>query len=215
MLVSAIFAKDLNGVIGNGNKLPWPHNKADMSFFQQHTLGKPVIVGRKTYETLPFPLYGRVVIVVSRSYTDEEVTEEFRNNERTKVCVVEKVNSIEKAFKVAKSYYKWAEVLRRKIDVALEKNPDPIHEIFNEVVIIGGAEIYKQTIDRVNMVYESVINGEFDGDVNIPDEVTKFINEKMVSVFYRQVEQTGVNEKIPHEVTFTIYRLCFEGLLEK
>ncbi|MGB5275946.1 MAG: type 3 dihydrofolate reductase [Gammaproteobacteria bacterium] len=66
MLVSIIAAMDRNRLIGNKNQLPW-HLPADLAHFKQVTLGKPVIMGRKTYESIGRPLPGRDNIVLTRS----------------------------------------------------------------------------------------------------------------------------------------------------
>ena len=50
MIVSLIWAMSENRVIGNNNRLPW-HLPADMRWFRQNTLGKPIVMGRKTYES--------------------------------------------------------------------------------------------------------------------------------------------------------------------
>jgi dihydrofolate reductase len=55
-----------NGVIGRDNGLPW-HLPEDLRYFKRTTLGKPVIMGRKTYESIGKPLPDRPNIVVSRS----------------------------------------------------------------------------------------------------------------------------------------------------
>lgn len=68
-LLALIAACARGGVIGIGNKLPW-HLPEDMKFFRETTRGKPVIMGRKTWESLPDafrPLPGRLNIVVSRN----------------------------------------------------------------------------------------------------------------------------------------------------
>lgn len=65
-----IFACDLNGVIGKNGDLPW-RQSTDLQFFKKTTLGKTVIMGRKTWESLPFPLPGRRNIVISRSNRDD------------------------------------------------------------------------------------------------------------------------------------------------
>ncbi len=57
-----------NGVIGRGNGLPW-RLKSDMQHFRALTMGKPVIMGRKTYLSIGKPLKGRTTIVVSRDRT--------------------------------------------------------------------------------------------------------------------------------------------------
>jgi dihydrofolate reductase len=54
-----------NGVIGRGNTLPW-RLKSDMQHFRSRTMGKPVVMGRKTYLSIGKPLAGRTTIVVSR-----------------------------------------------------------------------------------------------------------------------------------------------------
>ena len=66
MLVSIIAAMDRNRLIGNENRLPW-HLPADLAHFKQVTMGRPVIMGRKTYESIGRPLPGRTNIVLSRS----------------------------------------------------------------------------------------------------------------------------------------------------
>lgn len=65
MIISLIAAMDRNRLIGNKNKLPW-HLPADFSHFKSTTMGKPVIMGRKTYESIGKPLPGRTNIVLSR-----------------------------------------------------------------------------------------------------------------------------------------------------
>jgi dihydrofolate reductase len=62
LLVAAIAQ---NGVIGRGNALPW-RLKSDMQHFRALTMGKPVVIGRKTYLSIGKPLSGRTTIVVSR-----------------------------------------------------------------------------------------------------------------------------------------------------
>ncbi len=63
ILIVAAIAE--NGVIGRGNALPW-RLKSDMQHFRALTMGKPVIMGRKTYFSIGKPLAGRTTIVVSR-----------------------------------------------------------------------------------------------------------------------------------------------------
>lgn len=68
MVLNLIFARARNGVIGQGNTLPW-HLSEDLAHFKRHTLGQPVIMGRKTWDSLPppfRPLPGRSNIVITR-----------------------------------------------------------------------------------------------------------------------------------------------------
>ena len=66
MIISLIAAMDKNRLIGNKNQLPW-HLPADFAHFKSVTMGKPIIMGRKTYESIGKPLPGRSNIVLSRN----------------------------------------------------------------------------------------------------------------------------------------------------
>jgi dihydrofolate reductase len=65
MIISAIVAVSENNAIGKDNQLPW-HLPEDLKFFKRTTMGKPILMGRKTYESLGKPLPGRLNIVLSR-----------------------------------------------------------------------------------------------------------------------------------------------------
>ncbi|MBV1930403.1 MAG: dihydrofolate reductase [Porticoccaceae bacterium] len=64
-IIALIVAVADNGVIGNNNELPW-RISADLKYFRQVTLGKPIIMGRRTYESIGKPLPGRTNIVMTR-----------------------------------------------------------------------------------------------------------------------------------------------------
>lgn len=65
-MVSAIFAIDDCGAMGNENKLPWPPIPEDFAWFKKHTLNKVVVMGYKTWDSLPIkPLPGRINVVLS------------------------------------------------------------------------------------------------------------------------------------------------------
>jgi dihydrofolate reductase len=76
-----------NRIIGKDNQMPW-HLPADFVWFKRCTMGKPVVMGRKTYESIGRPLPGRLNIVISR---DDSLSIEG----------VETVTSIEQALEVA------------------------------------------------------------------------------------------------------------------
>lgn len=65
MIISAIVAIAENYAIGKDNQLPW-HLPEDLKFFKRTTMGKPVIMGRKTYDSMGKPLPGRLNIIISR-----------------------------------------------------------------------------------------------------------------------------------------------------
>jgi dihydrofolate reductase len=64
--ISLIVARARNGVIGKDGKLPW-HISADLQFFKRTTVGKPIVMGRKTFESIGRPLPRRTNIVVTHS----------------------------------------------------------------------------------------------------------------------------------------------------
>jgi dihydrofolate reductase len=64
-ILSMIVATADNNIIGKDNDMPW-HLPADLAYFKKNTLGKPIIMGRKTFESIGRPLPGRRNIVISR-----------------------------------------------------------------------------------------------------------------------------------------------------
>ncbi|WP_053376197.1 dihydrofolate reductase [Paenibacillus sp. FJAT-27812] len=67
MTITLIAAMDRNRTIGIGNKLPW-RLPAEMAFFKKMTIGKTVLMGRKTFESLPKPLVDRRNVVLTRQH---------------------------------------------------------------------------------------------------------------------------------------------------
>jgi len=65
-MISLIVAMDEQGLIGRDNQLPW-HLPADLRYFKQTTMGRPVVMGRKTFESIGKPLPGRRNVIVTRN----------------------------------------------------------------------------------------------------------------------------------------------------
>jgi len=128
-LLSLITAMDSNRLIGKNNALPW-HLPADLAFFKQTTMGKPIIMGRKTFTSIGQVLPGRKNIVVTRD-----------NNFKAPDCEI--AVSIDHAITLA--------------------------EESAEVMLIGGASLYQQTIERADIIYLTLIHHEFDGDTWFPE----------------------------------------------
>ncbi len=87
MIISMIAAMADNRIIGKDNQMPW-HLPADFAWFKRCTIGKPVVMGRKTYESIGRPLPGRQNIVITR-------------DESLRIEGVTTVTSIEQALEVA------------------------------------------------------------------------------------------------------------------
>lgn len=69
MRLSLVVAMDMDNGIGKNGTMPWPRLPRDMARFKAVTMGKPVILGRKTWDSIGRPLPGRHLIVVSRDAT--------------------------------------------------------------------------------------------------------------------------------------------------
>lgn len=137
-MINIIVATSINGVIGCNNKLIW-YLPTDLKKFKEITSGHPVIMGRKTYESIGKPLKNRRNIIISR-------------NKNYKVDGGEVVFSLEDAIKLTN----------------------------NNCFIIGGGEIYNQSIGIADKIYLTIINKEFEGDVKFPklnDEWIKIKSE--------------------------------------
>lgn len=137
MKLAIIVAAARNGVIGCNNQLPW-HLPQDLKYFKTVTFGKPIIMGRKTYESIGRPLPGRTNIVITR------------DAQWSAVDGVIVVNSIENALKEAQKVLKKAS------------------SEMDEAIIIGGAEIYRSMLKTVDKVYLTRIGRDFEGDAWFP-----------------------------------------------
>ncbi|NVK01418.1 MAG: dihydrofolate reductase [Oceanospirillaceae bacterium] len=135
MRLALIVAQGRNRVIGHENRLPW-YLPEDLRYFKQVTLGKPIIMGRKTYESIGKPLPGRTNIVITR---DESWSAEG----------VKLARSLDEAISVAA-----AQALIDGVD---------------EAVVIGGAQIYEQSLALVDRLYMTEVDAEPVGDAWFPE----------------------------------------------
>ena len=146
---SHICAMDQNHTIGKNNQLPWDIS-ADLKFFKEKTLKKIVLMGRKTFESLPRrPLPHRLNIVISRN---------------THYTVPEKVllcHSLKSAYTLC------------------EKMKDSSYG--NEVFIIGGEQIYRQSFAQITFIYLTLIHQKYEGDSfypQIPEDQFQLIHKE-------------------------------------
>jgi len=129
MNISLIWGMDRNRLIGSQDALPW-HLPADMKWFRQHTLGKPVLMGRKTYDSIGKPLPQRLNLILTRQ-ADLHING----------CTV--VDNLETALEAAKSY--------------------------DELMVMGGAEIYRMFLPHAKRLYITHIDQSFSGDTWFPE----------------------------------------------
>lgn len=119
-----------NGVIGRGRSLPWDLPD-DLQHFKRTTLGRPVLMGRKTFESVGRPLPGRLNIVITR-------------DPNWSAPGVRAVQSLDDAVALA-------------TDQALLDGADAL-------MVIGGAEIYRLALPRVQRIVLTEVHGAVDGD---------------------------------------------------
>jgi dihydrofolate reductase len=128
-MLSLIAAMARNRVIGRDGDLPW-RLPEDLRHFRALTLGKPVIMGRKTCESLGRALPQRRNLVITRQ-------EAYQAPEGFTTC-----SSLEEALSLCADA--------------------------PEIMVIGGAEVYAQALERADRIYLTVIDHDFDGDAKFP-----------------------------------------------
>lgn len=124
-MISLLVAHDPNRVIGMNNDLPW-HIPEDLAYFKKVSMGKAMVMGRKTFESIGRPLPGRLSIIVTRNeaYTAEGAV------------VVHNLNDA-----IARA-----------------------EEYADEVMIIGGAEIFHAALVIADRLYITYIQKQYEGD---------------------------------------------------
>lgn len=156
-IISLIAAIDESGGLGINNQLLC-HLPADLHHFKSITMGKPIIMGRKTFNSIGKPLPGRLNIVLSRSLSF--------------IDGVHVLDSLEKAIEYTAGHH--------------------------EIMIIGGAELFNDAIDKANSLYITHIHHQFAADVFFPkidESIWRCRNEQ----FRHQ------DEKNRYNMTFCFY----------
>ena len=162
--LSVIVAAAENGVIGRDNALPWQLPE-DLRYFRRVTMGRPLVMGRRTFESIGRPLPGRTNIVISR-------------NPRFTAEGTRVVASLDDALQLAR-------------DIALADGVD-------ELMVIGGAEIYAQAIPRADRLYLTLVHAAVEGDAFLPP------------IDWREWRETGRERHRgsgdnPHDYSFLVY----------
>jgi len=138
--MKAIVAMSENRAIGKNGALPWPSIKEDFKHFREFTMGKTIVVGRKTYDTLP-PLKGRKIVVITRDFLT--LVEE---------CILHP--KCEKMY--TRSYKQMIE------DITETSESDD--ETFKDAIVAGGAKTYELFLPYITEFYVTHIKGTYDAD---------------------------------------------------
>jgi len=129
--VSLIVAVAANGIIGRDGGLPWRLSN-DLRYFKKVTMGKPIVMGRKTYESIGRPLPGRPNLIVSRNPAfAADGADVFRS-------------------------------LDAAIGAAEARGAA-------EAMVIGGAALYRDALDRAERLYLTEVHARVAGDTSFPD----------------------------------------------
>jgi dihydrofolate reductase len=139
MQLTMVVAVARNGVIGAGNRLPW-RLPDDLRRFKALTVGKPVLMGRRTFESIGRPLPERLNVVVSRQAA------------QLAGCTL--VESVATALALLA--------------------PAP------EVMVIGGAQIYQQCLDRCGTIHMTRVHADIEGDVRFPELTAGHWSERLL-----------------------------------
>lgn len=161
MKISSIVATSLNNAIGKNNQLLW-HLPADLKFFKTTTMGCPVVMGRKTFQSIGRVLPGRKNVVITRDNS-------YNSNKEFDILIA---SSLQEAFKL----------LRNE----------------SQIFIIGGGEIYKQSMDLIDSIYLTKVHTTIDGDVYFP-----VINLQQFQLVWEEAHQA--DEKNLYDYTFQKY----------
>lgn len=165
MIISLIAAMDKNHCIGDKGDLPW-RIKGDLHYFKSKTLGKPMIMGRKTFDSLPGILPGRTHIVITRT---------SHNSDHEHVHYV---GSLNEAIKLGSTLTQ------------------------DEIMIVGGGEIYKQAIEIADRLYITRVDTVVTGDTFFP---------KIYAIDWQEVGNDGPHKDDGKGLEYTF--LTFEKRL--
>ena len=135
IIIAIVVAVAENGVIGKDGRLPW-RIPSDIKRFRQLTMGKPVIMGRKTFQSLAKPLDGRDNIVVTRD----------------------------------PGFSPTGTVAVASLEAALEAARERAQaRCVEEIMVIGGAEIYRAALPLADRIYLTRVHAAPDGDTFFPE----------------------------------------------
>ena len=120
---------DINRVIGRGGALPW-HISSDLKNFKKITMGKPILMGRKTHDSIGKPLPGRenIILTNNKKYSAEG-------------CTVK--NTLDEVYSYCEAQL--------------------------ELVVMGGAILYSQTLGKADKLYITEVNASVNGDTFFPE----------------------------------------------
>ena len=157
MKLSIIVAMDKNRVIGKDGNLPW-HISSDLKNFKKITMGKPILMGRKTHESIGKILPGRENIILTK-----------KRNYFVEGCIV-----------------------KNDLDEVLSN-----FKKVSELIVMGGATLYEQTLDKAEKLYITEVRACIEGDIFFPE----YDPDQWVEISRNSFEADENNE---YDYSFTV-----------
>lgn len=161
--MKAIVAMSSNRAIGKDNKIPWKLSE-DLKWFKEFTMGKVVLMGRKTYESLKTTfLPGRSLMVLTKTKIPSHLcTEEMEISPHTGYYV--------KTGRLSRQWY--IQDVQEILDANLCKRED--------IIVAGGKSIYEQFLSEITEFYVTYVIDEYEGDTFMPEFEHLFPNSEIV-----------------------------------
>jgi len=152
--MKAIIAMAENRVIGKNGGLPWPSIMEDFRWFKEFTMGKKLIVGKNTFDTLPL-LKNREILILTRRVEelDSYITNQYlvNNNNLTGKLI-------------------------DATDISLIESD-------KDLIVAGGAKTYVNLLPYIKEFYVTHVNGKYDGDTFMPPFEDLFTHKEVVKEF--------------------------------
>ena len=154
--MKAIIAMAQNRVIGKNNGLPWPSIKEDFKWFKEFTMGKTLIVGKTTFDTLPL-LKNRECLVLTKPVEaiDAYITNQYMVNNNAMTGQMITMEDVESYSRFRKDY----------------------------LIVVGGAKTYVKLLPYITEFYVTHVNGNYDGDTFMPEFEHLFADQEVVKEF--------------------------------
>tara|TARA_B110000503_G_scaffold27381_1_gene43596 strand:- start:378 stop:872 length:495 start_codon:yes stop_codon:yes gene_type:complete len=154
--MKAIIAMAQNRVIGKNNGLPWPSIKEDFKWFKEFTMGKTLIVGKTTFDTLPL-LKNRECLVLTKPVEaiDAYITNQYLVNNNAMTGQMISMEDVESYSRFRKDY----------------------------LIVVGGAKTYVKLLPYITEFYVTHVNGNYDGDTFMPEFEHLFAHQEVVKQF--------------------------------
>ena len=153
--MKAIIAMAQNRVIGKNGGLPWPSIKEDFKWFKEFTMGKTIIVGKNTFDTLPLLKNRECLVLVKEDKIMVANPNQYLVNNNSMTGQLITMKDIESYSEFRKSY----------------------------LIVAGGSKTYTKLLPYIDEFYVTHVNGSYDGDTYMPEFEHLFVNKETVKEF--------------------------------